>query len=288
MISKVVLRAAIVVVIDVCFVSVHALSGEPSKKSAIVLEKAIDALANHNPPPRILDLHDKSVPIFPAKYDWREDSRVRTAIRDLQRETSPEMWEHMVAHSRDQRYCITCNDPQDFATNFSVGDICGWVAKNRIYSVLQKNRLRLPPPSPMGKDLLDWRRSHAKSSYVELQIEVCSDAIRRLGDPAAENSIVKYLRSMGLTEEVVQTTKTEMTKEIGECCTKLRAEIKKLRATKMGAFDAPLFPEGWGGRTYFSAQRADEIRKRSTGLKKSLSRNRNTVPFPVILSWCGA
>src|SRR5262249_22557312 len=110
--------------------------GRPEKKGRKKLAMMIDALANRNQPPKLVDDGVGKLPLFPAKYDWKEYKRVMSALGKVNREKTPEMWEELLRRTGDQRYCLTLKWDEDHALgNRTVGTFCSHFAYNWLVGV---------------------------------------------------------------------------------------------------------------------------------------------------------
>src|SRR5437899_2608445 len=78
--------------------------GRPGGKERKAVVKMIDALANRNRPPKLVDMDGDRLPLFPDEYDWKEDRRVRSALGKVRAERTAEMWEELVRGIGDERY----------------------------------------------------------------------------------------------------------------------------------------------------------------------------------------
>ncbi len=151
----------------------------------------VGALANRNKAPKIVDRPaglPMRVPLFPENYDWKEEYRVRKALREVFRDTSPEVWEELVRREGDKSYCVTAvsvmtEDP----TNDSVGVICSVLAYDSLCHVFRKHLPNSPAKEgqPLGLDvgigeLKKWRRERKNKLVYQLQIELCRKAIEEL------------------------------------------------------------------------------------------------------------
>jgi hypothetical protein len=216
-------------------------------------EKLIDALVNHNPKPEIVRPTIRTVPIFDKGYDWEEQERVLRAIHTLAAQTNPEMWEVLVSHDNDDRYCLTFGDENRYADNESVGYFCGDIAYNQLMFPVERNleRINLERQAKglhvvvLGgvESLKKWRESHSNMLYYELQIEVCKIALEELAG-------IK-----GVSEKAKE-----------DCRTRLKAEIDTLKRTKEGVFTKFKFP----GDRYeiYTKEKADYLKKKAAEERK--------------------
>jgi len=212
----------LVIVISAPFES-PTFAGQNYKHPAKRSTDLINAIVNHNKPPKLVDRrkgHPRSLALFPKGYDWKEEARVHKALDNLYKQASVQLCEELVRRAHDQRYCITLVDNKTGdANNYSVGYICSYLA----YLWLADAYLQHLPPDPakggerltvsanigQGKSLQEWRKKNAAKSLTQLQIELCEKAITQLA--YAEN-VPK--RDKDLAAD------------------RIRAEIAKLKKTK--------------------------------------------------------
>jgi hypothetical protein len=193
--------------------------GKPARTRAA---RMVEAIVNRNKPPAILKLPrgmTTTYPLFPERYDWKEEDRVRGALRKLFKDTSAELWEELLRKRGDPRYCITATSGTNEDSMIeSVGDICAYLAYFRLVHVFERHLPRkeeedLPWEAidvDLGiKDLAEWRKERKDKSLYQLQIEVCERGIRGLAKvkdlPPPKKALVRI---------------------------KTRGEIRKLRRTK--------------------------------------------------------
>jgi hypothetical protein len=249
---------------------------EPSKnkpEASSDADRLVEALANRNPQPRIVsreefkDLFIEAyVPLFAKDYDWKEQERVNKASGAVATRASPEMWDRLVAHENDARYWLTLADEAGAAPgslgsahNWTVGDYCSQLAYaqlmlpvNRNMDILERERsvndrgmrepVNLSMP-PYGK-LRQWRESRPGKTFVELQIEVCQQAIDglpRLKDISA--------------------------KAKAEFRARMESEIEQLKKSKAGIF-GPVRVFSAERYNWFDAAKAKEIRETYEEAKK--------------------
>jgi hypothetical protein len=195
----------------------------PEKKEGKALMKMIDALANRNPKPKLVDDGVGKLPLFPAKYDWKEQERVLSALGKVSKERTPEMWEVLVQRIGDERYCLTVKDQNEFYAegNWTVGDFCSDLAHDWLVGVCNRHLPNSPVHEgyPIHVDigltggLEKWRKGRMDKQLYELQIEVCEKTVRQLRKAA----------------KVPQRAKDVSRK-------KMKAEITILRRTKRPIF----------------------------------------------------
>lgn len=196
-------------------------SRKAAKRDAKDAAKMVEAIANRNKPPKIVERqkdYPKWFPLFPANYNWKEEKRVREAIGKLYQDTSTELWEALVQGANDKRYCITSYSGNSADVEIhSVGWICRDLAYSRLCALFEKHLPSLPPHGcpvqfwDIRKDMPAWRKERKDKTLYQLQIEVCEMALREL--------------SKVNVEDVSEKEKTEARK-------KIEVEIAKLRKTK--------------------------------------------------------
>jgi len=165
------------------------LAAAPDRKQAA---KLIDAIANRNKPPRLVKTRDGKPPLFPAEYDWKEEERVKRAIRKVAESMTPEVWEVLLEKADDKRYALTLkqlNGPGDdecAVGHWTVGQICREIAGKQLSDTYRKHLPRAET-RPIGLlvgpylgDLVAWRKKRKDKALYELQIEVCEMALAEL------------------------------------------------------------------------------------------------------------
>jgi hypothetical protein len=177
----------------------------------------IDSLANRNPAPKLTTV-GFTKPIFPEDFDWNEQARVNRVFIQLRKNESEELWEELIKHLHDERYSLTMMDFNEFAHNYSVGDLCYKIAYNRLYAGIEEHRavndIGRPVYLETGiKNMLEWRKKRARKKLWELQAEVCELALKDI--PNAK----------GISEQA----RIEMRK-------KIEAQIDELKKTKKPVF----------------------------------------------------
>ena len=173
----------------------------------------VDAVASHNKAPKLVGEKRFAYPIFPEKFDWNDQSRVRAAAWALAQDGSNDLWGCLVEHFHDTRYSATCELDECYPDNYTVGDICANIAKNKLLcaylrhlepggtshyggptfnSVSEDTRDFLP--NSVQRDLhyvpylcdtdklAAWYRARKGKPLYEIQIEVCEWAIKKVED----------------------------------------------------------------------------------------------------------
>jgi hypothetical protein len=156
-------------------------------------EKMIDALANRNPPPKLVSDGIGKLPLYPAEYDWKEDKRVRLALGKVRAERTAEMWEELIRGIGDKHYCLTLKDKNETYAlgNWTVGHFCATLGGDWLDGVCNQHLPTDPSKdgypislNVMTGGLVKWRKRRADKQLYELQIEVCEETIRQLGQVA--------------------------------------------------------------------------------------------------------
>lgn len=160
---------------------------EPDVKQ-LTPRQMIDALASTNAPP-VLQKNDKQLlieygptqlPIFPIDFDWENQENVLTTARELSQTESLEVWDEILKHFDDKRYCITLWKEYENPETCSVGQMCCNIAYHRLDGAFLENLglddrflpLRIPLENKEFENLPAWRKNRQKSTWVEMQIEV--------------------------------------------------------------------------------------------------------------------
>jgi hypothetical protein len=181
--------------------------------------KMIDALANRNAQPKLVDKGGDKLPLFPATYDWNEQKRVLAALAKVSKERTPEMWEALVRSIGDKRYCLTLKDMNEFYAegNLTVGYFCSRVAYYWLVGVCNRHLPRTPtmPSHPLYLDigltggLAKWRQQRAGKELYELQIEVCEETIRQLAKVAKVPERAKNRARRRIEEDIATLKRTK-------------------------------------------------------------------------------
>jgi hypothetical protein len=158
-------------------------------------EAMIDALANRNPAPELIKLRRPAKahevywfdrqPLFPADYDWEEQSRARKARAKLFAVKDPALWDHFIKHLDDDRYSLTLGQEPNFSSNKTVGDWCwdGFFARTRFARVVTKQERGAQGNAfslDLGFIILEWREQHPKTPLYELQIALCERSLEAI------------------------------------------------------------------------------------------------------------
>lgn len=222
-------------------------AGKKGKKEVAM----VDALANRNTPPKLVDVGVRRLAQFPDKYDWKEQGRVESALWKITEEPTEELWEELVRRAHDQRYCLTIKDQNEsFAQgNQEVGFFCNWLARDWLRAAYAQHLpgdpfhagFRIYVDIGLGADLKKWREKRAGKQLYELQIEVCEETIRQLAKAAKVSQ-----------------------KEKDRATNKIKREIVTLKRTKR-----PIFTDHSGGHwVTFRPKDLDGIRRALRRIKK--------------------
>jgi hypothetical protein len=226
-----------------------AASAEPDGKSLI------DAVANRNPKPEIVDVKGVRtphllMPLYSETYNWAEEERVHRAIQELAEADSEELWPKLMANLGDKRYCMMYTNYNTVSRDYeaTVGDVCFWIGlkdlRHAYYPMAPRQRRRGPilpqlaQPFFSADELTEWWRSRRNKPLYEIQIDLADLAVSR----------------------VEQAEATVVSKEDAE---KFIAGVKKV-AAELRAAKKPVFFHAWplrGDALLYSAGRAADNRK---------------------------
>lgn len=200
----------------------------------------IDALASKNVAPELIDRVSGRDPLFPANFDWQEQTRARRAFADLGNTDVDELWDELRKHRSDDRYSFTAGDDAAYdgwyATNYSVGNLCGMIAAYWLTLPYQTHLVtvddrKLRIDFNLNVDAL--RQARPEIKLYELQIKACEMALAQI--PTVP----------GASEE----QKDRMIREI-------EAEVAALRASKKAKFSKYRIDR----YNFYDADRARKIR----------------------------
>jgi arsenate reductase-like glutaredoxin family protein len=201
---------------------------QEAKRASKEADKMVEAIVNRNKEPKVVrrrHICPSEFPLFPKDYDWKEEERVRTALRKLYNDTSVEVWEAMVRKGNDRRYCNTSYSGSSADVYIdSVGEICSKFAYKRLCGVFARHLPSLPPHGcpiqfrDVRKNMTAWRDKRKDKSLFQLQIEMCEMALRELAKLDANDF---------------------SDKEKAEVRKKIEADIKDLRKTKRPIVEKP-------------------------------------------------
>jgi hypothetical protein len=208
---------------------------DPGNDRVQELDALIDALANRNPPPKIISRGPERYVDFGDDYEWAEQDRVVEAFRSLVAAEGNELWSRLVEHMDDKRYSLTYEYGDDIV-NATVGNLCRDLA---LYDLLWPYWRHLPtmkgverqsqywaistPQNDLdhGLEAWAWYRSRMGDDLRKLQIEVCGWAIR---DAPVLHNLPEYQLKAG-----VKPLTKEQKDEIAEA---IKGEISILRDSK--------------------------------------------------------
>jgi hypothetical protein len=207
--------------------AVAGCSGEPTGP--------INALANHCQAPKIVRLAHQVVPIYPDRYDWQEDVRVRKAFEELWKQDGEQLWPRLIAHISDPNYAFTRRDEEDmegFTRNLTVGELCEMVARTDLLKpIVQPFRgiitsrpakqrdlfkvfAKISEP-PELRDLKAWYQARSSRPLYQLQIELCQWAIEEMRRQDTIDSDLKSTYIADLTKEIENLTNTKIPEVTG-------------------------------------------------------------------------
>jgi hypothetical protein len=219
--------------------------GQELNRDVSEVTKKVDQIANRNPAPKLMKIKHPNlpnrIPLFPANYDWTEQSRVLQALSKLHKDTTEELWEELIRKANDPRYSLTLADNGGRPDNWTVGDFCRDLAYMRLTDVFQqhmpsKNEREIHLDIGFGSaDLATWRKARMGKTLYQLQIEVGEQALTRLPkvkriSPDQKESVRKLIES----------------------------EIEKLKTTKQPVY----LKSSVTGLDLFTEEQANEIRKK--------------------------
>jgi hypothetical protein len=233
-------------------------AGEPAAKpDAREAVKMVDALANHNKPPKVVNRPRLSQPgvvaLYAESYDWKEEERVRRALERLYHDRTAELWEELVRREDDSRYCAVTLDVMSLeAQTRTVRSICHQHAYWCLVGVFQQHmpyewggrhaRLSLDQLDKLG----DWRKARRNKLLYEMQIEVGKMALVELA----------MLRKSRVERELVSKH------DIDSARKKMQAELERLRRTKQPIFAEGPFSDVGPHECMYSEAAAREVRER--------------------------
>jgi hypothetical protein len=193
--------------------------GQVLEPDARELAKMIDEVANRNPAPKLLEVdHPRlpgRVPLFPDNYDWKEVSRVWSALRKLRMDTTPELWEELIRKSGDPRYALTFADKGGRPVIWTVGRFCDDIAYDRLVDVFvqhlpEDDRGRtIPLEVGIGSSWVAWRQKRAGKTLDQLQMEVCEQAVKELDKVKGVSKKEKDLARKKIMTEIDKLKKTK-------------------------------------------------------------------------------
>ncbi len=151
-------------------------------------EALIDSLANRkNRAPMIVKEIKNTVPVFFEPFDAEEQFRVREVAHSLVRYPGNELWPHLNARNRDQRYALTYTDePRSVevtAKNETVGHVCFALVCQLVDYPCKKHlpkrggkkdkQTRGTPEFPYPTEMKTWGKPGKTGRLDEVQIEIC-------------------------------------------------------------------------------------------------------------------
>jgi hypothetical protein len=231
-----------------------ALFGQEDKpaanRDAKAIARMIDDLANRNtPPPLLKDSRVESfkIPLFPEDYDWKEQDRVKRALRELTGAATAEQWEELIKRADDAKYCLTVMEVTSglyTLGNWSVGDLCRVLAYEELVGAFEHDPSLGEDPSGQHyiylkpgfdwEDIADWRKKRMDKSLVELQME------------AGDRGLVELAKDDRLRQSLKDDVRG-----------KIQAKLETLRRTKQPILRKDL--PGW--LMFYSPKTAKECRE---------------------------
>jgi hypothetical protein len=171
-----------------------ASGGEDADVGTPTGQSLIDAMANKNPAPEMVEVdvdptHGWS-PLYSTKYDWNEDRRVDAAFAQLAKADDEVLWPLLVANIGDRRYATVWLRDDQYARFNTVGDLCFWIARTDLlrayYPAAPRSRFNDIPDLPLQlfwkqpEQLVEWWRPRREKPLYELQIEVAELALSKI------------------------------------------------------------------------------------------------------------
>ena len=240
------------------------------------MDRLIDAVASRNKAPKLVGEESFAYPIFPEKFDWDDQKRVRRAAWALAQDDSNDLWGCLVEHFHDKRYSGTCQLDECYPANFEVGIICLFIARNKLSCayllhlepgktshyggptsnfVSEKSRDFLPdslqrklhyaPHLYESDGLVRWYHVRQGKLLYELQIEVCEWAINNVENASG----------------VAEKPKKEFIADV-------RKEIESLKRNKKPVVDHSPWSSPMDARDWKFYSIKDALRDRETVLKQ--------------------
>ncbi|MBI3860432.1 MAG: hypothetical protein HY290_00900 [Planctomycetia bacterium] len=226
------------------------------------LDALIDALENHNPPPKIDDRGAEGAVLFDENYNWDEQDRVKDALSTLIAAEGNELWARLIEHMDDKRYSLTY-EFDGHIVNATIGQFCREIAmRDIIFPYRRHLPYSMKGASPRhyreifnplndlreGLEAWAWYRSRKGDSLRKLQIEVCSWALDK--SPALHELPAHLHRVVPLSED-----------EKAEAAAKIRDDRQKLiNGTEPIVSDRGLFHAD--GKTLFTPIRAERSKNK--------------------------
>jgi len=155
------------------------------------IDKLIESLANSSKTPTLDGAEGSRVSASKLGLDVQEQRHVVDVIRQIDLIWDEQVWDRLVAHSDDGRYCLTTINDNEFATNWTVGEVCSYLAEKQILDCINETLRSIPPPATRehigysvdlfdGKSILEWRTIRKEKRFSDLQLELASTAIDHL------------------------------------------------------------------------------------------------------------
>lgn len=226
-------------------------------EAAKPVESLIDAMASHNPPPRLVAVGDATVPLFEPAFDWQEQQRVRTAIDRVMRIKSDDSWWQLREKLHDDRYVLTATRG-GVTKNFTVGELCSDLVDARLCLGFTSHLPLVPgrlPPSFQPEQAF-WQNeghwSNERKPLYAMQVALCERALQQW------ESITATLP--GSDGQAHTYTADEKARYVAG----VKKEIAARNQAKQAASEVVILPwtpapSGWEG---YDAERASEMRGR--------------------------
>ena len=208
----------------------------------------VEALANRNPVPNPVKASGRCYMIYAKNFNELEGARAFIAFLSLI-DRAEGVWQEMVGHLDDGRYCTTAYDATEgaYAFNLSVGEACreiivGYLTEGYLHHLhLDKMgyaRMQMREVTSNRKKLKAWCDERSTKHLYELQIEMCQWAISEL-------------EKGGFGKEVPTPTLLEWVAAVRSEITSLKVSKKALHFRGFGESMAP-----------YTRTKADELRRR--------------------------
>jgi hypothetical protein len=153
-----------------------------SHADAAEVGKIFDAMVTTNPRPEYVRFPSGGhVLKFPTTFDWKEQTRVVAAIKQLEK-VAEDAWPQIVDHMTDEDYCVSA---ELFGSPFTLsrGRVCYHLASNWLNETycglmpMDSERYNFGPPASDAKELQKWCKERRGKSLAELQIDAGQWAI---------------------------------------------------------------------------------------------------------------
>lgn len=154
-------------------------------------ERLIESLASGSKRPLLDEPGGAQVSASKLGLDVQEQRRVAGVIRQIDQTWNEEVWEKLVSHCEDKRYCLTTINDNEFAVNWTIGEVCSYLAEKQVLDCIDEKLQSISSPPTRehigysvdlfdGKTLLEWRKVRKEKRFNDLQIELTSAAINHV------------------------------------------------------------------------------------------------------------